>query len=190
MSQSELLIRVVGVLDAAGIPYMLTGSYASSLQGEPRLTHDIDLVVAMKPSDAAALASAFRLPNFYLDADLIGEAIAYRSQFNLLDNRSGDKVDFWILTEEPFDQARFARRYVQAFRGQSIFVSRADDTILMKLRWLQLAGGSEKQFGDALSVYEIQRALIDLDYMDHWARELGVVELWERVRREGDLDAL
>jgi predicted nucleotidyltransferase len=45
MSQQALLRRVVRALDGAGVPHMLTGSLASSLQGEPRATHDIDLVI-------------------------------------------------------------------------------------------------------------------------------------------------
>ena len=47
MSQQELLKRVVRILDGAKIKYMLTGSVVSSLQGEPRSTHDIDIVVAI-----------------------------------------------------------------------------------------------------------------------------------------------
>jgi len=109
MSQSELLKKVIVALEATGTPYMLTGSYASSLQGEPRLTHDIDLVVAITPVAARALISAFASPDYYLDEFAVNDAIARKSQFNLLDVSAGDKVDFWILTDEPFDQTRFAR---------------------------------------------------------------------------------
>ncbi len=42
MSQQELLINAVRALENAHIDYMLTGSVVSSLQGEPRSTHDID----------------------------------------------------------------------------------------------------------------------------------------------------
>lgn len=45
MSQQELLKKVIQVLDDVGIQYMLTGSVVSSLQGEPRSTHDIDMEV-------------------------------------------------------------------------------------------------------------------------------------------------
>ena len=80
---------------------------------------------------------------------------SHKSQFNLLDIVAGDKVDFWLLTDDPFDQSRFDR-YVETFEGQPLHVSRPEDTILMKLRWANMSGGSEKQFGDALSVYELQ----------------------------------
>ena len=57
-------------LEAAGIDYMVSGSIASSLQGEPRATHDIDIVVAIRApaSDVARqLKAAFPEPDFYLD---------------------------------------------------------------------------------------------------------------------------
>jgi hypothetical protein len=188
MSQSELLKKVVASLEASGTPYMLTGSYASSLQGEPRLTHDIDLVVAITPSAARSLLADFPAPDYYLDENAVAEAIKRTSQFNLLDIRNGDKVDFWMLSNEPFDQSRFARRYVEDFEGQRLHVSRPEDTILMKLRWAELSGGSEKQFGDARSIYELQQKSLDMPYLELWAKSLGVTTLWKRLKNEVKLD--
>ena len=165
---------------------MLTGSYASSLQGEPRLTHDIDFVVALDPAGAKWLLAAFRAPDYYLDEQSIADAIARRSQFNLLDTAGGDKVDFWILTDEPFDNARFAGRYIENLDGQRLYLSRPEDTILMKLRWAEMSGGSEKQFNDARGVYEMQAETLNIAYIDEWAVRLGVTELWERVNKESD----
>jgi hypothetical protein len=187
MSQPKLLKKVVATLEAANTPYMLTGSYASSLQGEPRLTHDIDLVVAISSVGAQALIRAFPAPDYYLDEKSVNDAIASKGQFNLLDVTGGDKVDFWLLTDEPFDQSRFARRYVEEFEGQQLHVSRPEDTILMKLHWAQLSGGSEKQFGDARSVYELQSSSLDFDYIQWWAIALRITDLWERLRREAGL---
>jgi hypothetical protein len=184
MSQSELLKKTIAALEAANTPYMLTGSFASSLQGEPRLTHDIDLVVAITPAAIGSLVAAFPAPNYYLDEVAIAEAIARKSQFNLLDVVGGDKVDFWLLTDDPFDQSRFARRYVEEFEGHALHVSRPEDTILMKLRWAQMSGGSEKQFRDARSVHELQRESLDLPYMERWVKVLDLAELWERLKRE------
>jgi hypothetical protein len=186
MSQSELLKKVVVVLEATSTPFMLTGSYASSLQGEPRLTHDVDLVVAIAPAAVRSLLLAFPPPDYYLDETAVAEAIARKTQFNLLDVVGGDKVDFWMLTDDPFDQSRFARRYIEEFEGQRLHVSRPEDTILMKLRWAERSGGSEKQFGDALAVYELQRPSIDLPYIEHWAKELKISDQWERLKREAD----
>lgn len=184
MSQSELVKRIVQVLDCEGIPYMLTGSTVSSLQGEPRSTHDLDVVVAIQPGDVPGLVLAFPSPGYYLDETEAREAIENQSSFNLIDMEAGEKVDFWVLTQEPFDASRFARRYAERIFEMDIQVSRPEDTILMKLRWATLSGGSEKQFTDALRVFEVQRERLDMDYMRHWAQELGVDELLERMVKE------
>lgn len=75
MSQPDLLRRIAQSLAAAGIEYMITGSIASSLQGEPRATHDIDLVVSIDASAISALRASFPPPRFYLDETAIREAI-------------------------------------------------------------------------------------------------------------------
>ncbi len=63
-------------------------------------------------------------------------------------------------------------------------ISTPEDTILMKLRWAKLSGGSEKQFTDALRVYEIQYQNLDLNYMEAWAQTLQIKELWEKLKQE------
>ncbi len=184
MSQPELLNLVVSVLDDCEIEYMLTGSIASSLQGQPRSTHDIDFVVAMQAADSARLLSAFPPPEFYLSEEAIHQALERRSMFNLLSTREGDKADFWQLTDEPFDQSRFSRRIVEAFGGMNLRVSAPEDTILAKLSWAQRSGGSERHFVDALSVYEVQRETLDERYLDHWSHALDVASLLSRVRSQ------
>jgi hypothetical protein len=146
----------VEVLDGAGIDYMITGSLASSLQGEPRATHDIDLVIQI---------TLQQLP------ELVSE---------------GDKVDFWLLTDEPFDQMRFSRKYVEDVLGMRLKVSSPEDTILQKLKWAMLSGGGEKAFVDALRVYEVQQGTLDLSYMEVWAGRIGIHELWARLKAEAE----
>lgn len=184
MSQQELLSRVVEVLDRIGVPYMLTGSLASSLHGEPRSTHDIDLVVGIEPGAAPRLAEAFPLPDYYLDQDSILRAIETRSMFNLIDSREGGKVDFWLLTDDAFDQSRFSRRQTESCLGLRIVVSTAEDTILAKLNWAKLTGGSDKQFTDALRVFEVQCNQLDLAYLERWVEILGLQSLWLRLKDE------
>ena len=187
MSQPELLKLVGQRLTAAGIDYMVSGSIVSSLQGEPRATHDIDIVVAVQApaADAAAcLKAAFPEPDFHLDESAVRDAIVARGMFNLIDTREGDQVDFWLLTEDAFDRARFDRRYLEIFEGTRLPVSRPEDTILMKLRWAAMLGGSEKQFTDALRVYEVQHGQLEESYLDGWAATLGVSGALMRLRAE------
>lgn len=187
MSQSQLLKMVAEALGCAGVPYMVTGSVVSSLQGEPRSTHDIDLVIAVEPEAAGRLVEAFPPPRFYLDEDRAKDAITKHEMFNLIDTESGDNVDFWPLTDEPFDRSGFGRRYEEEVAGAKIAVSSPEDTIMAKLRWARQAGGSEKQFVDALRIYEVQYERLGLDYLKQWADELGVLQEYARIREEAEI---
>ncbi len=186
MPQQELLKNVLSILDENHIDYMITGSIVSSIQGEPRATHDVDIVVNIKSSVISELIKAFPPPQYYLSEDSIKEAIKYKSMFNLLDTKEGDKADFWILTERPFDKSRFERRYEENVFGFKMKVSRPEDTILAKLLWAKLSGGSEKQFTDALRIYEIQYGNLDLDYIEEWANRLQVSELLQRLKTDAN----
>ncbi|MGQ0814375.1 MAG: hypothetical protein ACT4O1_07900 [Gemmatimonadota bacterium] len=186
MSQQDLLKLVVGALERAGIDYMITGSVASSLHGEPRSTHDLDVVIEIEEKNLAALLSAFPRPEFYLAETAAREAIRTGGMFNVIDVAEGDKVDFWMLTRDPFDLSRFTRKVEEKVFGTRIKVSSPEDTILAKLRWARLAGGSETAFMDALRVYEVQAEVLDLPYIEAWAQRLGVADLWERIRSEAE----
>lgn len=184
MSQPELLKTVIRTLGTAGIDYMVTGSVVSSLQGEPRLSHDIDIVIAVERSTIPKLLQSFPSPDYYLDEESMRSAIDSRHMFNLIDVKGGDKVDFWLLTDDPFDRSRFSRKYEEEFMGIKIKVSRPEDTILMKLRWAALSGGSEKQFTDALRVYEVQRETLEMPYLQSWAKTLQIESLWMRIQEQ------
>jgi hypothetical protein len=43
MQQVDLFLIFTGPLDFAQIPYMVSGSVASMVYGEPRLTNDVDI---------------------------------------------------------------------------------------------------------------------------------------------------
>ena len=189
MPQSELLKRVVARLEQAGIEHMLTGSVVSSLQGEPRATHDIDIVIAVRGTSeslASALKAAFPDPDYFLDEEAARIAIAMRSMFNILDTQEGDKVDMWLLSDDDFDRSRFSRKVTEPFEGTSLIVSRPEDTILAKLKWCAMSGHSEKQFTDALRVYEVQHGQLDQGYLDEWAVKLGVEALLARLRAQAE----
>jgi hypothetical protein len=183
MSQPQLLEKVLDVLNINQIDYMITGSIVSSLQGEPRATHDIDIVVNIQSASIQNLTEIFKPPQFYISKESIVQAINDKTMFNLIDTTEGDKIDFWILTEEPFDKSRFKRKYNENIYGFDMKVSAPEDTILAKLRWAKLSGGSEKQFTDALRVYEVQYEILDINYINQWVENLQVTELWNGLQQ-------
>jgi hypothetical protein len=182
MGQLELLTHAVSALEDAGVSYMLSGSYASSLHGQPRATHDIDLVVELESRQVGALLRAFPETRYYFSREAIDAAVRERRMFNILDTEEGDKIDFWLLTDDAFDQERFARRVSVPFAGGSIRVSTPEDTILMKLRWAADSGGSERQTDDARRVYQVSTDKIDDAYLERWAASLGVTSSLRAIR--------
>ena len=54
---------------------------------------------------------------------------------------------------------------------------------LIAREWLEWSkmGNSERQCLDALNVARVQSAALDHSYLRHWAKELGVGDLLERL---------
>jgi hypothetical protein len=184
VAQQDLLTYTIRILDGAGIDYMVTGSIVSSLQGEPRSTHDVDVIVAIQSQHVGAILNAFARPRFYVDEGAIREAMRMGGTFNVLDTHEGDKIDFWMLTDSEFDQSRFNRRYAEDVFGVRMKVSSPEDTILAKLSWAKLSGGGERYIRDALGVYQVQEPSLDPHYLDEWAHRLSIDNLLARVRAE------
>ena len=181
MSQQELLKKVVLTLDQNDIDYMLTGSLVSSMQGEPRLTHDIDIIINLKKTDINKILFLFPLEKYYISEKAILESLDKKTSFNVIDLEVGDKIDFWILTESAFDLSRFSRRRKTKFLNFFIYLSTPEDTILEKLLWSKISGGSEKHYKDALRVYEVQKEKLDFDYLNRWTEKLEISNLWNRL---------
>ena len=141
----------------------------------------------MSQQDLLIRLAAFPAPRYYLDRVDAEQAIDEGTMFNLIDSLEGDKVDFWLLTGEPFDRSRFMRRKAEEIFGARLFVSSPEDTIIAKLRWAGLSGGSEKQYGDALHVYEVQYQHLDFHYIEQWVANLGLSDFWERLKGEAQV---
>ena len=183
MSQSQLLIHTIKALEKVGCEYMLTGSLVSSMQGEPRATHDIDIVVEISQNEIEEFLKEFALNEFYYDLDYAKAAMKSGSMFNILSITSGDKIDIWALTKSEFDQSRFARKQKITLFDLQMQASSPEDTILMKLLWAQKSGGSEKQLFDAAKVYELQFDMLDKIYLESWVKKLGLEEQFSSMQR-------
>jgi hypothetical protein len=171
-SEIEFLLDVLGRLNSAPVDYMLTGSMASNFWGIPRTTHDLDFVLVMKPDQVSQLVSVFN-PGFFLQAESVCSAFAPPFQFNVLDEQSALKADFWLLRDNAFEQTAFGRRLRVVLFGASAWIATAEDILLHKLYWNQLTP-SERQLGDAAGIYAVQSSSLDVDYLRQWAASLGV----------------
>jgi hypothetical protein len=189
MSQLKLLKKTVRSLEKEDIPYMLTGSLVSSFQGNPRSTHDIDIIISIRMDDIPGIMEIFDPKRFYINRDSVKEAIINKSQFNVLDTEEGNKIDFWILTDSDFDKSRFARRQKIEIFGFKAYLSAPEDTIIQKLIWSKLSGGSKKQYEDALSVYELQYGDLDIEYMDYWSKQSDIEDLYGKMMSDAEAES-
>ncbi|MGA8763321.1 MAG: hypothetical protein WB562_10695, partial [Candidatus Sulfotelmatobacter sp.] len=109
--------RIAAELNRAGIPYMLTGSFASVFYGSPRSTQDIDLVIAANPAQLRALVESLARSEYYVDAGAALEALKHESLFNILDLKTSWKIDMIIRKSRAFSQEEFGRRRLANLKG-------------------------------------------------------------------------
>lgn len=185
MTPRRVLEGVLGGLQGAGIPYMLTGSFASAYHGVPRATQDIDLVIAPTEQQLRHLVAGLRMPEYYVDEMAAIEALRHESQFNLLDTGTGWKIDFIIRKSRPFSQTEFARRVVVEFEGLPIAVVRAEDLVIAKLEWAK-TGESQRQIEDVAGILRVRSGQLDLEHVERWVRELGLDVQWEAARAQSE----
>ena len=185
----SLALAIADILNHLEIPYLVGGSVASSLLGEPRSTQDIDLVADLPVEKVGLLIQALQ-PRFYVIEEAIIEAIRYRQCFNIIDNESLVKADIFILKDDPFNQIEFHRRQALIVRQKPerfLFLSTPEDIILQKLIWHRIGYGSEKQWRDILGVIKLQGEKLDLIYLQQWAETLQLLETLNRALTESGL---
>jgi hypothetical protein len=183
MTLGALLAAIGERLAAAGIPYMVTGSVASSFHGEPRATRDIDIVIEASPEALDSFVQGLAPDQFYVDLDAARSALADRSQFNVIETASGWKVDLMIRKERPFSIEEFARRRAAELLGTPTFVATAEDLVIAKLEWAK-AAGSERQLRDVAAILAVSGDAMDYPYMEGWVAALGLREGWSQVRKQ------
>jgi hypothetical protein len=184
--EEEALAAVVRALDELGIPYMVTGSVASSFHGRPRATHDTDVVIDPEPRQLEHLLHDLESAGFYVEPERARDALRRRLQFNAIATESGSKIDLIVRKDRPFSREELRRRQPVDLRlGAEVAMATPEDTILSKLEWARKAGGSERQLADAAGVLDLNPDL-DRAYVERWAAELGVSDLWlELSSRQG-----
>jgi hypothetical protein len=185
MDVVDVTLLVTSALERCGIAYFLGGSLASSFQGEPRATNDVDLVVQLAEDAVAPFVEALG-PDFDADPDALRRAARERSSWNVIYAPLVTKIDLFVLRDEPFDASEFdRRRRVEVRPGRWLFIKSAEDSVLRKLLWFRAGGGvSDRQWRDVVQVLRQSREQLDAGYLDGWASRLGIVALLDRARQE------
>ena len=181
----DVAIRVGRAFDALGVRYLVGGSVASSLLGEPRATNDIDILVELREPQVEGLIRELG-PDFSVDDEALRDAIRRRRSWNIFFLPLVTKVDLFIKRAEAFDESELNRRLRVEIGSQgSLYVATPEDIVLRKLAWFRAGGeSSSSQWRDVLGVLTVSSAGLDWGYLQTWAATLGVGDLLSRVRAE------
>jgi hypothetical protein len=181
VSAGHFLARLAALLDAATIPYMIAGSFASTFHGVARATQDLDLVIDPGRAALDTFLSSLDPDAYYADPDTARDAFRARSQFNVIDMTTAWKADLIIRKARPFSIEEFARRQPAELLGTQTYVATAEDSIVAKLEWAKLSD-STRQLRDVAGIVAMREASLDLDYVERWVRALALETQWARVR--------
>lgn len=180
----QATMEVVKVLERLGINYVIGGSFASALHGVARATMDSDIVADFREEHVVPFIEALKT-TFYVDDEMIREAIRACRSFNVIHLQSLFKVDIFVAKDREFDRLQIARRsayLLSAERNESAYVASAEDTILAKLEWYRLGGEiSDRQWTDILGVIKVQADKLDMEYLRRGAYLLNVTDLLEKA---------
>jgi hypothetical protein len=178
---AALLASTIAQLERAHVPYMVTGSVASSYHGEPRSTRDLDIVIDPDPEGVGRLAAELEAAGLYIDRAAALRAQGERTQFNAIDGTTGWKVDFLLRKDRDFSREEFDRRVRADLLGTNAWIASPEDTILAKLEWA-MTSGSDRQLRDVAAMLDIGEEALDLAYIDRWVAGLRLQDPWTRAQ--------
>jgi hypothetical protein len=168
------LAEIVAYLEREGIAYMLVGSVAALAHGRSRSTRAFDLVIEARRDQLLRFVHALPDERYYVSETATLEALAHGSPFNVLDLDTGWKIDLMIRKQRDFSRAEFARREKTRLLGGGFHVATIEDTILAKLEWARLGGGSARQLEDVRELVGLAGARLDRDHIERWVDALDV----------------
>lgn len=183
MPEPDLIELFAQPLNQAGIRYLVSGSVAAMLYGEPRLTHDIDFVVFLRSEDAPRLSTIFPPPQFHVPpAAVIVEEMARerRGHFNIIHADSGLKADFYTAGHDELHAWAFRNARSYAIGNNSIRLAPPEYVILRKLEYHR-EGGSEKHLRDICAMLAVSGDLLDRTALQDWIQKLNLKAEWQQV---------
>jgi hypothetical protein len=174
---------IVTVFEQLGIAYYIGGSVGSSTYGIPRATFDVDLIADLQQKHVSSFIKRLET-EYYVDEEMIRDAIMHHSSFNLIYLGSMLKIDVFLPKARLFDQEEYRRVQEEALiDGTRPFkMASAEDTLLHKLEWYRMGNEiSDRQWNDILGILKVRGVRLDMQYLHTWATQLHVADLLERA---------
>lgn len=183
MLEPDLFQIFVGRLNSLGIRYMITGSVAGMVYGEPRLTHDIDFVVEIHADEAERIAKAFPADAFYcppVEIIRVEAARQMRGHFNIIHHTTGFKADIYLMGKDDLHCWAMSRRRAIRMKDETFWIAPPEYVILRKLEYYR-EGGSEKHLRDIQGILEVSGQELNLQEIEERASTLGLQQEWNKL---------
>lgn len=179
-------------LQELGIAYQIGGSVASSAYGVARTTIDADVISEIEERHVDRLVNRLS-DEYYIDGDMIRQAIGSQGCFNVIHLKTMIKVDVFVRKDTAYDRTAFSRRRMETLTdapdSPPVYLASPEDVVLHKLYWYRLGDHvSERQWNDLMGVLRVSGARLDMAYMRRWSRDLQVDDLLQRAITEAGLD--
>ena len=179
-------LQMAEIFENLDISYLVGGSIASSIYGEPRATQDIDMVAELKSHHIQALIASTK-DAFYIEEEDVIHAVSQHSSFNVIHLETMIKVDIFVLGSEAIDREEMRRRRPQTIADTQLVVATPEDIVLQKLIWYQKGGEvSDRQWRDVAGILKVQGDRLDWEYLKRWAESLNLSELLQRAKEESE----
>ena len=187
MPETDLFLVFTAPLETTQMQYMVSGSVASMIYGEPRLTNDIDIILHLDRDDADRLNALFPPEQFYCpppEVIVIESRRKRRGHFNLIHHETGHKADIYLSGEDRLHEWAFARRrHLEIAPGQFLSVAPPEYVIVRKLQYFE-EGSSEKHRTDIKGMLAVSGADLDRDALADWISQFALRDTWLAVAGE------
>ena len=165
---------------------MVTGATAAIVYGQPRVTNDLDVVLALGERFRAPLLYEFSETDFYVPPESViraEQARAQRGHFNIIHLDSGYKADVYLAGTDAFHNWALerVRRIPWGEPGEHICVAPPEYVVVRKLEYFR-EGGSAKHIDDIQAIVSVTG--VDRVLIQPWIERSGLQDLWVRVGRE------
>jgi len=176
----EMMLAAIDALERAGLSYMIVGSISSNVYAFPRSTNDADFVVQLVPGGLQRVLELLG-PSFELEPQTQFEGITATIRYVIRTPEVAFRIDLFLLSDDPFDQERFARRRRMRVLGRETYAPTAEDVVIQKLRWSR-QGRRSKDVDDVRNVLAVRRRELDWAYVEHWCDLHGTRALLDEIR--------
>lgn len=184
----QVALAVARLFEEAGIRYLVGGSIASTVQGEPRSTQDVDFVIQLLPGQVKALNDRLERSEFFFSPEAVRGSLSSWPYFDLLHKKLYVKAGVYVrpdegIHREEMNRARSVR--IGDAPEDAVRLATAEDTVIQKLLWYRMGDGmSDRQWRDVQGILKRNGKRLDIAYLEKWTGELGISELFDRARAE------